>query len=237
MLLAEITMNEFQEHLKKTRTVLIPFGSIEEHGSHLPLHTDALIVEEVLKEVANCHSVFLIPTLFYGVCTSTRNHPGTISIKPETLRRLTNDIVVELYKKGLRNFFLISGHAGGIHMSAVRETAEEIVEAIEDIKIAVFSLYDFMGEDLARLADTPNDSHAGEIETSLIMAIAPHLVKGTSPEEYPDFPKPFIVKDKMKYWQGGVWGNPSKASVAKGQDVFQRIVNRVAEIVGSLSDP
>lgn len=234
MLLAEITMNEFQEHLKKTRTVLIPFGSIEEHGAHLPLHTDALIVEKVLKEVANRHLLFLLPTIFYGVCTSTRNHPGTISIKPETLRRLTNDIVMELYKKGLRNFFLISGHAGGIHMSAIREAAEELVETLEEVKVAVFSLYDFMWQELAQLADTPNDSHAGEIETSLVMTLAPNLVKGTSPEEYPSFPKPFIVKDKIKYWQGGVWGNPSKASAAKGQEVFQRIVNKVAEIVSSV---
>ena len=234
MLLAEITMNEFQEHLQRTRTVLIPFGSIEEHGTHLPLNTDALIVEEVLKEVAKRQPVFLIPTLYYGVCTSTRNHGGTISIKPETLRRLTKDIVEELYKKGLMNFFLISGHAGGIHMSAMREAAEELVEVLENVKIAVFSLYDFMWQELAQLADTPNDSHAGEIETSLVMAIALDLVKGTSPEEYPSFPKPFIVKDKVKYWQGGVWGNPSKASVNKGQEVFRRIVDKVSEIVGSI---
>ena len=115
MQLAEMTMTEFKENLKKTQTVLIPFGSIEEHGGHLPLHTDALIVEEVLKQVVQRQAAFLAPAIFYGVCTSTRDHPGTISIRPETLRRLTRDIVEELYKKGLRNFFLISGHAGGLH--------------------------------------------------------------------------------------------------------------------------
>ena len=119
-------------------------------------------------------------------------------------------------------------------MSAMREAAEELVEVLEDVKIAVFSLYDFMWQELAQLADTPNDSHAGEIETSLVMALAPEMVKGTSPEEYPSFPKPFIVKDKVKYWQGGVWGNPSKASVNKGQEVFRRIVDKVSEIVGSI---
>jgi len=233
MLLAEMTMIEFQENLKKTQTVLIPFGSIEEHGAHLPLHTDALIVEEVLKQVVQRLSVFMTPTLYYGVCTSTKAHPGTISIRPETLRRLTRDIVEELYKKGLRNFFLISGHAGGLHMAAMREAAEELVEIL-DAKIAVFSLYDFMWTELSQVAETPNDSHAGEIETSLVMVLASHLVKGTSPEEYPTFPKPFIVKDKVKYWKTGVWGNPAKASTSKGQDVFQRIVDRVTEIISSV---
>jgi len=234
MQLAEMTMTEFKENLKKTQTVLIPFGSIEEHGGHLPLHTDALIVEEVLKQVVQRQAAFLAPAIFYGVCTSTRDHPGTISIRPETLRRLTRDIVEELYKKGLRNFFLISGHAGGLHMAAMREIAEELVEVLDDAKIAVFSLYDFMWQELSEIAETPNDSHAGEIETSLVMVLAPHLVKGTSPEEYPTFPKPFIVKDKLKYWHDGVWGNPSKASTSKGQEVFQRIVDRVTEIVRSV---
>ncbi|RMD52341.1 MAG: creatininase family protein [Nitrospirae bacterium] len=217
-----------------TKTVLIPFGTIEEHGSHLPLFTDSLIVERVLIEVSKRRKVFLSPTLHYGVCTSTRKHPGTISISPDALRKLTYDMVKSFYEKGLRRFFLISGHAGSIHMVALREVGEVLIEELSNLEIAVFSLYDIMLKDLVSLAETKNDSHAGEIETSLMLYLTPHLVKGMAEEEYPTFPKPFIVKDKLHYWPGGVWGNPKKASKEKGERVFNMMVDKVIEIIDSM---
>jgi creatinine amidohydrolase len=234
MFITEMTMLDFSEHLKQTQTLLLPFGTLEEHGNHLPLNTDALIVEETLKEVAKKRRVFLAPTLYYGVCTSTSPFPGTIGITPRALRIFTRDLITAYYEKGFRRFFLISGHAGGIHMSALREVCETMIHELDDVKIAVFTLYDFMWKEMAELAETKNDSHAGEIETSLIMALAPHLVKGTSPEEYPNFPKPYIVKDKRKYWSGGVWGNPAKATAEKGRIALKLMVNKICELLDNV---
>jgi creatinine amidohydrolase len=128
MIIENITMSDFSRHLRKRKTIIFPFGTVEEHGKHLPLNTDTLIIHELLKRVIMKRKVFLAPPVYYGVCTTTKKHPGTISITPETLRRLTADLISDAYGKGLRNFILISGHGGGIHMSALKEVAEGIIE-------------------------------------------------------------------------------------------------------------
>lgn len=231
-ILENITMQEFRQYLRKTKTIVFPFGTIEEHGRHLPLHTDSFIIQEILKRVAKKKKFFLAPLVYYGVCTTTRDHPGTLSISPETLRRLSHDLITEAYKKGLRNFLLISGHGGSLHISAMKETAEELIYAYKGIKIAVLSPYDVLWKELSGIAETPNDSHAGELETSMMLFLAPELVKGRSPEEYPKIPKPFTVRDKVKYWPGGVWGNPKKASVEKGKKAVALMVDKIAGIIG-----
>jgi len=235
ILLELITMKEFKKYLTQTKTIVFPFGTIEEHGSHLPLNTDALIIQEVLKMVSAKSKFFLAPLIYYGVCTTTGGHPGTIGITPGTLRSLSADLVRDAYRKGLRNVLLISGHGGSLHMSALKETAEILVDELKDLKIAVFSPYDMLWKELADLAETPNDSHAGEIETSAMLYIAPDLVKGRAPMEYPQIPKPFVVKDKVKYWKGGVWGDPGKASAEKGEKAIKLMVDAVSDVISRMS--
>ena len=230
-ILENITMNEFKRYLRQTKTIVFPFGTIEEHGSHLPLNTDSLIIQEVLKLAARKKKFFLAPIIYYGVCTTTGGHPGTIGITPETLRRLSFDLVTDAYKKGLRNFLLISGHGGSLHMSALKETAEILAGRLGDITIAVCSPYDILWKELSDIAETPNDSHAGELETSIMLSLAPELVKGRAREEYPRIPKPFIVKNKVKYWPGGVWGNPKKASAEKGEKAVKIITDKIIGIL------
>lgn len=230
ILLENITMSDFKKYLKQTKTIVFPFGTIEEHGSHLPLNTDSLTIMEVLKLVSKKKKFFLAPLVYYGVCTTTGDHPGTIGITPETLRRIAADLINDAYRKGLRNFMLISGHGGSLHMSALKETAEIISDQLKGIQIAVFSPWDLLWKELTGLADTPNDSHAGEIETSIMLYLAPDLVKGRAPEEYPRIPKPFIAKDYSKYWKGGVWGNPRKASREKGEKAVKLMVDAIAHI-------
>jgi creatinine amidohydrolase len=235
IILENITMTEFSRHLEKTKTIVLPFGTVEEHGRHLPLCTDTLIISEVLKRVSRERTFFLGPVIPYGVCTTTGDHPGTISISPVTLRHLTNDLVREAYRKGLRNFVLVSGHGGGLHMSAMKESAEKLVKSLEGIRMAVFTPYDLLWKELGEIAETPNDSHAGEIETSMVLYLAPGLVKGRSPEEFPGIPKAFVVADKVRRWPGGVWGNPEKASAEKGERAFDLMCGKVIEILDEMS--
>lgn len=229
ILLENITMTSFTKYLRQTKTIVFPFGTVEEHGSHLPLNTDSLIILEALKRVKR--KFFLAPVVPYGVCTSNKDHPGTIGITPATLRRLSYDLISEAYKKGLRNFLLVSGHGGSQHMSALKETGEKLIEELKGVRIAVFSPYELLWKELSEMADTPNDSHAGEMETSMVLYLSPELVKGRAAEEYPQDAKPFIVRDKIKQWPGGVWGNPRKASVKKGENALQLIADRITGII------
>lgn len=235
MLVGEITMSEFKKAVKKSSVLIVPFGTVEAHGTHLPLNTDTLVIREAVRKVAERNmSVFMAPPIQYGVCTSTGPHPGTIGITASSLRLLASDIVKSGYAQGFRNIILVSGHGGSIHVSALKEVAEELVARIEGLKMAAFSIYEVIGREAAEIAETKGDSHAGELETSLVLHLAPRLVKGRSKEEYPDFPRPLVVKDKLKYWPGAVWGNPGKATKEKGERLFNVMVSRLDEVVRAL---
>jgi creatinine amidohydrolase len=231
MILEEMTMPEFEEGLRKTRTVYIPFGATEEHGSHLPLSTDTLMAVEVGRKLALRRPVFVAPAIPYGVCRSTSCHPGTISITTATLRSLTIDLVTDFYRQGLRSFILLTGHAGGTHGAVLVDAGEELLQRFSDIRIAVVTEYQLASREGREIIDTPDDSHAGEIETSRILHTHPHLVKGKGEKEYPSFPAGILVRDKRRYWPGGVWGDPTKASAEKGARLEEVVVSALERLV------
>jgi creatinine amidohydrolase len=110
---------------------------------------------------------------------------------------------------------ILSGHAGSIHIAALNEVGEELLEELREINIAVLSGIDlFLGK--GDLVETEGDSHAGEVETSMMLSIRPELV---------------LVRDKRKYWPGGVWGDPSKASREKGEKMVHLAVDKIIDLV------
>ncbi|MBN2233290.1 MAG: creatininase family protein [Deltaproteobacteria bacterium] len=234
MIITDITMPEFTAGLEHTKTVAIPCGSTEEHGTHLPLDTDTMQVYEVLRAVAAQRPLFVAPPVHYGICRSTADHPGTVGIRPDTFRALITDIAAGLYRHGLRDFLLISGHAGTTHMSALVEVGETLLERFADCRVAVACEYHLLARAAAELVKTPDDSHAGEIETARIMHLFPQLVKGTSPREYPAFPRHILTRNKRACWPGGVWGDPSAATPEQGEKLFRLAVDRVADLVDDL---
>jgi creatinine amidohydrolase len=231
MVIEEITMGDFEVGLKKTRTVIIPFGSVEEHGYHLPLSTDTIQVYEIAKKVSSIIPVFVAPPINYGNCRSTSDHPGTISITTNTLKCLLKDIVRSLVKQGITSFIILSGHAGGAHKMALQDAGEELILEFNDIDIAVVVEIEMVRTLSGGILETDDDSHAGEIETSRILHSHPYLVKGEGKAEYPDFPQWLLVREKRKYWQNGVWGDPGKASAEKGKLIESRVVDNMVELV------
>lgn len=231
MIIEDMTMPEFVAGLEKTRTVYIPFGATEEHGPHLPLSTDTLQAKAVGYRLAERRPIFVAPAVSYGVCRSTSQHPGTLTLTTGTLKALTCDIVASLYKHGLRNFILLTGHAGGTHNAALIDAGEELLERFEDLKIAVLTEYQLAAEEGKGLIETTGDSHAGEIETSRMLYSHPHLVKGQAGREFPSFPMGILVRNKRKYWQGGVWGDPTKASAQKGAQIERLVVDALERFV------
>jgi creatinine amidohydrolase len=231
MILEEITMGEFEEGLKATRNVLLPFGSVEEHGYHLPLSTDTIQAYEVGKAAAKITPLFVAPPVHYGCCRSTSCHPGTISISTDTLQRLLKDIVRSLYCHGLKNFIVLTGHAGGNHKMALINAGEDLIAEYSDIKLAVLTEYDLAYIEGKEIIETIGDSHAGEIETSRIMFLYPNLVKGSGEREFPNFPPNILVRKKRKYWKNGVWGDPTKATPEKGQRINELVVRKLVEFI------
>jgi creatinine amidohydrolase len=236
MLLEEMTMRQVEEGLNKTRTVVLPAGSVEEHGPHLPLSTDQLTAYELCREAARSTPLFVAPPLFYGVCRSTSDHPGTVSISTASLKHLVQDIAASLHKHGLRNFILLSGHAGANHMAALTEVGEWILEHLAETKVAVLSILNLMSREFLEAVETPNDSHAGEVETSLVMHLKPLWVRGQANKEFPAFPNPILVRNKRNCWPGGVWGDPTKACAEKGGVFFSLLVQEFLLLIRRIED-
>lgn len=234
MLLEEMTMLRFEAGLQETRTVIVPFGSLEEHGRHLPLGTDTIHVYELAAHASKRRSLFVAPPVWYGLCRSTRQHPGTVTISMDTVRRVAMEVTSSLYEQGLRNFVLLSGHAGGTHMAALADAGEALLERLPQSRIAVLSVLDLVEDFAGGLVQTPGDSHAGELETALMLHLRFAQVDGTSPEEYPVFPKPILVRQKRLFWTGGVWGNPAMASASKGERLLNEEVEALLRLVERL---
>jgi creatinine amidohydrolase len=234
VIIEEMTMTEFEAGLALSRTVLIPFGSVEEHGPHLPLSTDTIEAYEVCRKASQRMPLFVAPPIHYGNCRSTACHPGTVSISTATLKALFKDIVTSLRGHGLRNFVALSGHAGGAHNMALQDAGEELIRRFDDIEVAVVTEYDLARDEGRSLIETPGDAHAGEIETSRILHSHPQLVKGSAPREFPSFPRGILVRDKRCYWPGGVWGDPGKATAEKGARLEELVVTRLLALVREL---
>ena len=234
MLIEQLTMPEFSAGLAATRTVLIPFGATEEHGPHLPLGTDTFQAADVCRLLSQQRPVFVAPAIPYGVCRSTGDHPGTLSLTTETLKALTIDLVKACYRQGLRNVVILSGHAGGTHNATLLDAGECLLQDLPELRIAVVAEYALVCQAGKDLIVTPGDCHAGEIETSRILATRPELVKGSAPAEQSEFPQFILVRDKKRYWSGGVGGDPSRASAVKGRQLEALVVAALGRLVDEL---
>lgn len=230
VLLEEITSAEFKRLIRKRPLVILPVGSVEEHGSHLPLCTDSFQAEEVARRVALAFGGIVCPPLRYGDCRSTRNFPGTLSIGFDTLRMVTTDILSELARNGVDRILVITGHAGSAHMIALRLGAHEVVERNPKLKVMLLSDYDLAYE--LRGKEFPEgDGHGGLIETSRMLNIRPELVKPSRPKGEKWAPQFMVVPDPERYFPSGVLGDSRPASAGKGKKIDDYVVGRLCEMI------
>lgn len=226
----EMTSKEVGEKVNSKSVAIFPIGAVEEHGPHLPLSTDCLQPEYVAEEVAKkLGNTYILPIMKYGQCSSTKNFPGTITLRFETLEMIVDDVLRELYRTGFRNIVVLSGHAGRLHMSAIKLAASKVVKDL-DMKLMVLSDYD-IAYAMEEIEIPPNDGHAGMIETSRVMAIRPDLVKGSAEPCHPEFPPYRVERDSEKYFPDGVMGDPQLANKEFGDKSNKIIVDELAELI------
>jgi creatinine amidohydrolase len=235
----EISTKEAARAAKTGKTVILPIGSVEEHGEHLPLSTDSIQPEFVALEVAKRTKCLVAPTLKYGVCNSTRGFPGTISITFEALHKIVKDILEEFVRNGFVRILVLSGHAGQSHMAALRLAAQEVIWKNENknlerrVRIMVCSDYDFAYE-LKGKHFSDRDGHAGTIETSRIMAIRPNLVKTKGETTFPQMPRFEILAHPEKLFPSGVIGDPTVASAKEGRLINDYVIQNTSKLVKEL---
>jgi creatinine amidohydrolase len=233
----ELTMKEAERVAEEGKVIIIPCGSVEEHGSHLPLCTDSLQAEHVALSVARKADCLVAPPLRYGVCNSTSNFPGTITITFDSLRGIMIDILEDFVRQGFKRLLIITGHAGRSHMIALKIAAKTVVinHKNEDYgpRIMVCSDYDF-AFDLRGKDFDEKDSHAGTIETSRVMLIRPDLIKGKGKRNYPRLPRFEIVPNPERYFPSGVIGDPTVASAEKGKRINDYVIDQIVKLVEEL---
>jgi creatinine amidohydrolase len=234
MLWAEMTMPQFEEARRQVNTVILPIGVLEQHGPHLPLGLDAMHAYELAIACAKLHPCLVAPPLYCGITKSTAQHPGTIGISGRVLFDLIVEWGLAFERQGINNLLLLTGHAGSTHQATLVEAGEMLLKKTK-LEVAVVCVLDLFGE-AGDLIQCQEDSHAGEVETSLAIHLWPDLVRGTAPEEYPTYPKFILVRDKKKHWPGGVWGDPSKASREKGQRLFELEAKALARVLADLEE-
>lgn len=226
-----MTSEEFAAIARSDPLVIVPVGALEEHGRHLPLGADMIQPVHVLDEVAKRTGAYLAPPIPYGVCTTTRPYPGTVSVSVDALKAFVRDVLADLVRNGVRRVMIVSGHAGREHMMALRAAAQEVVDQGAGLKATVLSDYDIIYASEGILPE--GDGHAGAGETSRIMTARPDLVKGKSPPGKNDTPPYAVVDDPRKYWPG-VTGDPSKASKGLGQKLDDLVIRELVKLVEEL---
>ena len=218
MRLEHLTTAETEQALARTQTVIVPFGVLEAHGTHMPLATDTIQAYDGAIRTAEMVPVFVAAPVHYGICRSASGHPGTIGITGDTFRSLVYDIVCSLHRSGMKNIILYSGHASGKQLAAMAEAGEKAIDEIPHLNVAVVSDYDILKN--AECIETPGDIHAGELETSRMMHVQPQLVRTDKipPAEKRQFPAPILVRDCRRYWPGTVEGKSLLGFGGKGQN-------------------
>ncbi len=231
--IAELTKDEFSDAMQEARWILLPLGTVEQHGPHLPLGTDLLYAERICELVAQEVNGLLAPALPYGVCRSMRNFPGTVSLSAQTLTALLREVLAEYGRHGGRRFALISGHAETAQLEAMREAALSLVTARPDLTVLVIGPYDFLDPIRQEAGLVGTDGHAGSIETSQMLALVPEAVRL---DRIPAVTRPrlsrfLVTANPEREYPSGVRGDTSKASRALGERAVRHCVGEIVRVL------
>ncbi|TDD90847.1 creatininase family protein [Saccharopolyspora karakumensis] len=196
---------------------VLPIGSLEQHGSHLPLVTDTVIACTIAREVAAAHPVQLLSPVTISCSQEHAAWPGTVSISARTLHLVVTDVFESLRRSGVPKLVLINGHGGNYVLSNV------VQEAGGDM--ALFpAAHDWDEARVAAGVETParSDMHAGEVETSILLHAHPDLVRPgyETGDHLADDRRHLLTTGLPRYSESGVIGSPSLGSAGKGRDLL-----------------
>jgi creatinine amidohydrolase/Fe(II)-dependent formamide hydrolase-like protein len=240
----ELTWPEASERFQQVDIALLPVGAIEQHGPHLPLDTDAFDAEYLARRVADaCSSPkpFILPLISYGVSYEHDDFKGTISISNDTLSHLAYDIGMSAARNGINKLVIINGHGG--NGPALNYAAQRVNR---DARIFVcVDTGETSDVDVTKIAETPNDVHAGEIETSTSLAVRPHLVKmQEATRSVPRFSSRYLNFTSRRgvswyaYTQNvssnGVLGDATAATAEKGRKIWKIMIAHLVALVEDL---
>ncbi|SFW63250.1 creatininase family protein [Amycolatopsis australiensis] len=209
---------------------VLPVGSFEQHGPHLPLATDAIIAATLAAAIAETYPVLHLPPVTISCSHEHAAWDGTVSISARTLHAVVTDIAASLRASGVNRLVLVNGHGGNYVLSNVVQEAAGAMALFPGVA-------DWQAAHTAAGLRTSldDDMHAGELETSILLHAHPHLVRpGHEDADHVTGRDHLLTLGLRAYTESGVVGRPSLASAAKGHVLLDTLVQRFAEVLAVL---
>ncbi|MGH7665370.1 MAG: creatininase family protein [Gemmatimonadaceae bacterium] len=224
--LKELIPEEIADTIAHDPRLIIPVGTCEQHGPHLPIGCDTYIVERIATDLSAAFGVLLAPTLEYGVNVQTeRGFPGNGSVRRKTLHRMLNDLLDSWESTGFREFILLTAHGHDPHQEALAT----VITTTARVRVV-----DILAVDLSDLLEGQTEAmHGDEVDTSLMLHLCPDMVHMELAQDY------MMSRDQLRRYRRG-WlrvpkaspgsiGRPTLASAEKGRALYERIFALVSE--------
>jgi creatinine amidohydrolase len=226
--------------------VLLPIGAIEQHGPHLPLDTDSwtawLISLEAAKEITEFQTLVL-PPIWWGLSPYWMTFAGTLTLRPETFLAVVADICHSVAEHGFSKIVLVNGHGGNEGLSQ----AAAVKASVGGLRIAALTYWNLMPEAMTALvsADRGDAGHAGEMETSIQLAIQPECVvmEGLSRDDRLDLSQAvgpvqpgegaaiYLPPNPQSESTSGVYGEPTAAIREKGEELLRAATSGLVDFL------
>lgn len=247
----ERTWKEIEASSQKV--VVVPLGSLEQHGHHLPLLTDTMIVSEIAgrAEAALGDEVLFLPPLWLGASHHHRAFPGTLSVSNELYTQIVTDILESLIGAGFRRIVLLNAHGGNeLPGSAAIYAVQQRYRDDHELWVIMASWMNVASEQIATLSNTEQKRviHACELETSMILRLSPQLVDmAKAVGARFNFPSAFYSADFSTssrvdtlrpfdhHSLTGAFGYPEKATETKGETLFDLAATQTVALIGEFA--
>lgn len=249
LFLSLLTWKEYHSVAESNPVIIVPFGSIEQHGPHLPLATDAWLGMKIAESVAEVTNSYVLESFLYGMRSDLysgggESFPGTCSLRPETFIMISSDLLEEVILDGFRRFVLLNAHFENAPL--LREVSRRITQKYNDVNILFCNWWDIPSRSKI-LTYFPDDfpgmelEHAGLLETSLMLYCFPELVKEKElfPNEFTIPPGFELYPEKLNDVSKGLGSlaPASRASAIIGEEIFKMVIDGLTtHILSKLGD-
>jgi len=209
-------------------TAILPVGAIEQHGPHLPLSVDWAQAEHVSRLVAGRMNAFLLPGVPFGTSEAHDGFRGSISVSHESLKTYVRDICESLIGQGFTRIAILNFHAGNI---ALKVLVRQVNWAQDSGKVVLMQPWIDASARITEILESSHEEmHAGEMETSIMMHIAPDHVGDERIDHVPNLGSfAFDLSPMKDYAPDGIWGRPSLATAEKGRLVIEAMVDATVD--------
>ena len=244
MQLALSSWPEVEEFLRRSDGIIVPIGSVEQHGPNGLIGTDHLCAEVVARGVGNALGAMVAPTLAYGMSQHHLGFAGSVTLRPSTLMLVVRDVVQSLALHGFRRFFFINGHGGNV---APVSTAFDEIHALVSLGAATPAVRCRMsfwsGPRCKALSEElypgVDGRHATASEVSLAQFYQPDHIKHAqmSPKVAPSTPQFFDAADyRARYPDGRIGSDPSLSSPEHGSRFYEAAVQDMIDAYKAFMD-